>query len=117
MPLEAPVTTASPRSSAIGSLHSRFEHHLSRLVLLLVEEAIALARLLERQAMADEEGRVDAPLADHVEETREIFLHVRLPGADGQPLLHHGADGKVVDEAAVDARDRDPPALAAGMDG
>src|SRR5690606_23057900 len=41
---------------------------------------------------------------------------VRLPGLDGQSLVHHRAEGQVVDQANVGAGDGELPALAAGAD-
>ena len=48
--------------------------------------------------------------------SRGIFLDVGLAALDRQALLHQLAERELVGEAAIDAGDRDPAALAAGED-
>src|SRR6187551_173838 len=63
MPLEAPVTTASSRCDTVG-LPSGLEHDLGVSVLLVVELLVAARAVLERHAVADQEGRIDLALGD-----------------------------------------------------
>ena len=70
MPVEAPVTTANlPLLSAMCDLLSGglrqvgLQDDLGHLVLLVLEDVVAVRRILERQAVADQEGGVDLALA------------------------------------------------------
>ena len=56
--------------------------------------------------MGNDERGIDLIFDDAVEQIVSPSVHVGLPGADGQSLVHHGPQRKLVEQAAVDPRDR-----------
>src|SRR5215203_3221833 len=83
----------------------RLENNLGVFVLLFLEVRVALGRILEVQAVADEEGRIELPFQNHLQQLRRVFLYMRLAALDGESLFHERANRKLVGNAAVDTRD------------
>src|SRR5690606_38578833 len=98
------------------SVKAGLEDDLGAGVLFVVEFPVPLGPLVERQAMADEEGRIDLALGDRRIEGPQVALHVGLAGPERQALLHQRAERKLVEDAAVDPGHRNPPALSRGED-
>ena len=71
----------------------------------------------ERNAMRDDERRIDLAVFDSVEERAEIALYVRLTRLHRQVLVHERAHRELVGEADVRAGHGDGPALPAAPDG
>src|SRR5581483_3494215 len=86
-----------------GSL--RLEDHLRAVVLLVDEHRVAAWRVVEWQAVRDDEARVDVAVLDPLEERPEVALDVRLTGLDRDRAVHDGSERHLVEEAAVDAGD------------
>ena len=57
-----------------------------------------------------------SPSSIRLQQVGAEALDVGLAGAELQALLHQRAERELVEEAAIDARHRDAPALAAGHD-
>src|SRR5919112_459631 len=85
---------------------SRLENDLDAAVLLVTEHLVHLRTLLHRHRMRDDEGGVDLPFLDAAQEVVGPAVHVRLAHAEGEPLVHGGAERDLVQNAAVYARDR-----------
>src|SRR5436305_175657 len=91
----------------------RLQHDLDAVVFLVVEEPVAIGRVIEAQAMRDDEARIDLAVLDAFQQRLHVPMHVTLAGLDRQRAIHHRAHRKLVDEAAVDADHRYRPAIAA----
>src|SRR4051794_30787380 len=76
------------------------------------EHVIRLADLLERKAMSDEVTRVDVPRLDVMETARQVALHARLVGADGEALVHRIAELDRIEHRAERTDDGNHAALA-----
>src|SRR4051794_18832503 len=59
---------------------------------------------------------LDLVPAHAVEDLRDVAVPVLLGAAQGQRLVHHGAEGELVHEAGEDAEGEHRSALAAGVD-
>lgn len=70
------------------------------------------AHLLERQAVRDDDRRVERALEDLVAQHAPRALHRRLAAAQLQLLLHERAEVEAVRDAGVRARERHAAALA-----
>src|ERR1700733_13428118 len=93
------------------------EDHFHAAVLLVFEGLIEVGTISEvRAAVGDEEGGVDLLLLDELGQRFEITLHMRLPAAQSETLLHDRAhiDGN---RPAVDAGNRDAAARSHRSDG
>src|SRR5262249_54972205 len=90
-----------------------FQHHFNAAIAFLVEQAIRLGRLLKREAVRDEERRVDLVLANAFQQWPHEAVHVGLTHLEGQPLGEGGAERQLVEQAALLAGNRNRPALAA----
>ena len=66
--------------------------------------------------MRDHERRIDVAELDAAEQVGRVAVELGLSHAAGQALVEGGAERELVDEAAVDAGDRDRAELAAGKD-
>src|SRR6185503_6831918 len=115
IPLDAPVTTARLRELMaqlllflLGGGGLGLEDDLGVVVLVVVPVLVHLGRLLERGVVRDEEGRVDLPLLDHVEERPGIFLDMGLALLDRQALLHHLTEREFDGEGPDDQAGPDP---------
>src|SRR5215211_3583637 len=97
-------------------LDSGLEHHLDAAVLLVAEGLVHLRPLLDRNRVGDDEGRVDLALADAAQEIVGPAVHVGLAHAPGEALVHRGAERDLVDEPAIDARNRERAGRAADID-
>src|SRR6267378_7842137 len=121
MPVEAPVTMAncaatrfvSKRSSRSRS--SWLHHHLDAFVLLVAERLVEFRSLFEGGAVRDHEGRIDLAFLDALEQLRQVVLHGSLGHAEGKTAIDGRSHRDVVEEAAVDADDRDGAEVAAAM--
>src|SRR5215207_9490247 len=106
------LSRAGLSSTGLGS-RLRLEHDLDAVVHLVVEDVEAVRRVVEPHAVRDDERRVDLAVLDVAEQLLPVALDVALARPHRQRALHERADGELVDEAAVDADDRDRPAVAA----
>src|SRR5687767_11509412 len=83
------------------SLHPVWlEHDLDALVALLLEYLVGMRRLVERNAVRDDEGRVDVAVTDVLQEAAHVARHVRLAHLEGEGLGEGGAEVHLVEEAA-----------------
>ena len=57
--------------------------------------------------MGDHKGGIDLVLEHAVKQVVGPAIDMGLPRADRQSLVHHSAERDFVDEAAINARDRD----------
>ena len=85
--------------------------------LVVPERAVGLRprRLSGQRWLITKEGSI-SPSSICSSRGSQIAVHVRLAHLEGQPLGEGGAERHLVEEAAVDARDRHGPALAARLD-
>ena len=60
--------------------HSRFQDYLDAAVLLMFEGLVHHGRVIERDFVRDDKGRIDLSVLDLPETDRHVFLHVRLTG-------------------------------------
>src|SRR3954462_3216790 len=90
-----------------GSVCSWFQHNLDAAVLLVAEGLVHLGSPFKRLGVGNDEGRIDLIFEGAVEEIVGPTVHMGLPGADGQSLVHHGSQWKLVEQAAIDARYRE----------
>jgi hypothetical protein len=67
-------------SSLPGSV--RLQHDLGHFILLLFEHLVALGRVLQRQAMTDQKGRIELTIQNHLQQLGHVFLHMRLAALD-----------------------------------
>src|SRR5215204_4772868 len=88
----------------------RLEHDLFAVVMLVLEDVVAMRRLLQRQGVSDDEGRVDLPVLNPLQQRLHVALDMTLPGLDRQRAVHDGTDRKAVDVAAISADHRDSAA-------
>src|SRR6185312_11177386 len=92
---------------------SRFQHHLHRAVLLLLEDLVGMRSLVERQHVAGE--RVDAQRIAVDEQRHDVvhpLLDVRLPHPQGDLLVEQGEHRERIGHPAVDTDQRDRSATA-----
>jgi uncharacterized delta-60 repeat protein len=94
----------------------RIEHNLDATVFLVPERFVHPGSLVEADRMGDDEGWVDLPFFDSPQQVVSPAIHVGLPGADGQPLVHHGAERDLVDQSAINAGDGDDASGAADIE-
>ena len=97
-------------------LCGRLHHDLDAAVLFLPEGSIHLGRVVEDHPMGDDKGRVDFASLDALEERRQVLVDVRLTHLERQALRESGAERKLVEPAAVDARNRYHATLSTGID-
>ena len=84
------------------SIHSRLQDYLDAAVLLVTECLVHLGAAFERLGVSNHEGRVNLIFEHPVEQVISPSVHVGLPGADGQSLVHDGAQRNFVQQAAID---------------
>ena len=89
----------------MNSLSLRLQHHLDALVLVIAEQAIGSGRVLERQAMRDDERRIDFTALNPFEQRLHVSHHVRLTHSECQALLKRRTERNLVEEPAVHAGD------------
>ncbi len=82
----------------------------------MLEELVAERSVRQLQLVGDDEAGVDLAVLDPCQQRPQIAVHVALPGADGEALVHERAHRELVHEPAVDADDGDDPAGAAAHD-
>src|SRR3954471_20150146 len=85
-----------------SSIHSRLQDHLDAAVLLVTECLVHFRAAFEGFGVSDHEGRVDLIFEHPVEQVISPTVHMRLPGANGQTLVHDGAQRNLVQQAAID---------------
>src|SRR5687767_13263012 len=86
-------------------------------MLLGPEPRIGSRGVVERDAVGDDEGRVDLAFANALKKGAEITLSMRLSHLERQALGESSAERHFVEKAAVDAGDGDRAAGLAAMDG
>src|SRR5919107_1380634 len=102
------------RESLTGG--SRLHHYLDAVVLLVVEDAEAVRRVVEPHAVSDDERGVYIAVLDPLQQLAPVALYVALPRPHRKAPVHERAHRELVYQPAVDAYDRDRPAVAAGHD-
>src|SRR6185295_9063750 len=93
----------------------RLQHYLDALILLVAEDLVGLRGVVEREAVRDDERRVNLTAFDAAEQRLHVLHHVCLPHPERESLLERGAKGNLVEESAVDAGNGDDAALTAGV--
>ena len=92
------------------------EHHLDAAIFFVPERLVGRGGIVERDAMRDDERRVDDPRLDLFQQWLGVTRHVRLAHSEGDAFVHRGAKRDLVQQANVDARDRDGAGLPAAHD-
>src|SRR5579875_2084267 len=92
------------------------EHDLLASVLLVLEDVVAVRRLLQREGVRDDPRGVNLTALDALQQRLHVPLHVALASPQSEGAVHEGPGGELVDDPAVDADDRDDPATTAGQD-
>ena len=77
---------------------------------------IELGALFERRRVGDDERGIDLALLDTLQQLRQIVLDRRLGHPEGQAAIDRRTHRDLVEEAAIDADDRDDAEVAAAMD-
>src|SRR3954470_5993110 len=90
-----------------SSIHPGLQHHLDAAVLLVTERLVHLRPAFERLGMGDHERRVDLIFQYPIEQVVSPPVHMGLTGADGQSLVHDGSQRDFVQQAAIDAGNRE----------
>jgi hypothetical protein len=62
----------------LGGFPVRLQHNLDALFLFFMESFVSSGRVLQRYAVGNHKTRVDFPLSNVVEETRQIAMHIGL---------------------------------------
>src|SRR4051794_5187829 len=89
----------------------RLEYHLFAVVLLSFEHGVALWRLLQRQAMRDDHGRIYVAVDDALEEGLNVPLDVALPRLNRQRRFHQRPHGEFIDKPRVSPDSRHDTAV------
>src|SRR5690606_7715945 len=85
----------NPPPSALAGL----EHHFDAAVLFVPERLVHLGSLPQAHIVGDDERWVYLPFDDALRQIVGPAIHVGLPHAPGQSLVHRGAEGNFVDQA------------------
>src|ERR1051326_1626804 len=93
-----------------------FENYLNAIILFVLEDVVAFWPFVQRQAVRDDERGVDVAALDAFQQGAQVAMNVGLPHPEGQPFGEGSAEGKFIQEAAVDAWDRDGAAFATCLD-
>src|SRR3954464_7059647 len=99
----------------LRDLSPRIQNNFRALVLLVAEDFIHLRRLIDGHAMAHHKTGIDLPVLDFLEQWLHVTHHVRLPRLHGESLIHERAQGDLVIEPRVHARNRNRPTLTTGL--
>src|SRR2546422_714470 len=91
------------------------QHDLDAAVLFVAERLVRLRRLFERQPVRDDEGRIDQPALDEIEQRPHVAHHVGLTHPERQALLERRAERNLVEKPTVHTWNRDDAAFAARM--
>src|SRR5947209_107441 len=94
----------------------RPQDDLDAAVLLVAEHLVHLRPVLERNGVGDDEGRIDLTFFDAAQEIVGPAVDVSLAHAEGEALVHRLTHRDFVDEAAINARNRDHAGGAADID-
>src|SRR4051794_38840339 len=100
----------------ISSRALRLQNDLDAAVLLVAEHFVHLGSVLERSGVGDDKGRIDLSFFNPPQEIIRPAVDVGLAHAECQAFIHRLTHGDLVDEAAIDARDRDHACRAADID-
>src|SRR5256885_1156473 len=68
------------------------EDDLLAVVLLVLEDLVALRRILQRQPVGDDPGGVDLLVLDALEQGLHVPVHMALPGPERERPIHECAD-------------------------
>src|SRR5262249_30989722 len=101
--------------ASVHRLAVRLQHHLDAAILTISEHLVGFGRGVERQAVGDDERRIDLAAFDALQERTHVPHHVRLPHPQRESLLERRAERDLVEESAVNAGYRDDAALAPGL--
>src|SRR5580765_1242053 len=71
---------------------SRVQDHLRAVVFFRQKHLVAPRRVVERQPVADHEGRIEDVALDELHQRRQIAVHVRLTHLHREPLRERGAN-------------------------
>src|SRR5581483_9186142 len=85
-------------------------------LLLVAEDLVAAWRLLQWQAVGNDEAGIDLAALNPLQQRPQVALHMGLAHPEGQALAERRSERELVHEPAVHPRDGDAPALAAGLD-
>src|SRR3954447_26164513 len=99
-----------------GPAWSGREDDLLAVVLLVLEDLVALRRIVQRHPVGDDPGRVDLLVLDPLEQGLHVPVHVALPGPERERSINECADGDLANDPAVGAHERDRPATATTQD-
>src|SRR4051794_24240999 len=102
--------------SWMRSVALRLENDLDATVLLVAEGLVELGSFSERRPVRDDERGIDLALFDSLQQRRQVVLDRCLRHAEGQAPIDRRAHRNLVEEAAIDADDRDSSEVAAAMD-
>src|SRR2546421_9318012 len=104
--------------SARGSsgLHLWFEHNLDTAILFMFENVIALGRLIQAQAVSDDERRINFASLDTFKQRVQVAMNVCLSHPEGQALGECSPKGKLVEEASIHTGHRYCASFATGLD-
>src|SRR4026207_1072534 len=72
-----------------GSRLLRLEDDLFAVVLLVLEDVVAVGSLLQGQGVGDDEGRVEVAVLNVLQQRLHVALDMALPALDGQRAVHH----------------------------
>src|SRR4051812_40367547 len=97
------MDSGPPRRSHPGSGR---QDHLFAVVLLVLEDVVAVRRLGQRQPVGDDPRGVDLTLLDALEKWLHVALHVTLSSLEGERTVQPGPGRKLVEESAVHADHR-----------
>src|SRR5690606_35274965 len=80
----------------------RPHHDFDAVVALVAECPVSLGRLIQRQAMGNQKGRVYLAALYSLQEWPQITVHVRLARLERQRLVHERPERDFVGKAAID---------------
>jgi len=103
----APISSSEP---------VRFENHLYALALLFMKRFIAFGSLFQRKPVRNDEAGIYFPCLNELKQTRQIAMDIRLTHLERQTFGESAAQRKLIQEASVDTRNGNCPALRAGKD-
>src|SRR3954470_12505135 len=93
------------RLCIIGSIHSRFQNYLDAAVLFVAECLVHLRPSFQGLRVRDDERGINLVFHHPVEQIVCPSIYMRLPCSDCKPLVHERADGQLVEQTSIHARD------------
>src|SRR6185312_4988122 len=91
----------------------RLHHDLDAAIFFLTERLVHFRRLIECDAMRDDERRIDLATLDPLQKSRHVLVHMGLTHLERQPFRERRTEREFVEPSTVDAGDRDGATLAA----